>query len=282
MLRMVMLGWHTPQCATAQELHRILLLSGPMPMPNSKVEWLKFMADRGEVLPESWTVAQIKARWEETRMGVAEVNEGLQAKLKMLYAKARKKSDLVAFMKSEGYLNTEGTVAVLTSRVEKAMHEEFEPTGGELVGFGKYGDLTMRQVTEKHASYIEWCKETVWEDSNVHWRMHRLVQYATRHHHATAVMESKGKTMMRSMPDPPDEKSSGGFSVVSEAVYSAKQAATVAADVENLKSQMEAMHNYHAALMVKHEDLQRENAELRKENAELQLQATRSKNRKEM
>ena len=238
------------------------------------------MAERGEILPESWTVTQIRARWDELRLGRAERGEGLQAKLEVLYQKARKKADLVEFMKAQGCQKTDGTIATLVSRMEKLMHEEFEPTGDELVGFGKHGDLTMRQVVENHSGYIERCKTTVWEDTDHHWRMNRLVAYATRHQHATAVRASQ--SMMKMGPGPPVASSSDGYSMVSAAESTPAVTQSLLADVEAMKSQMGGMQAQYAQLMVKHEDLQRENAELRKENAELTTTTARSKNRKEM
>ena len=54
--------------------------------------------------------------------------------------------------------------------------QRYQPSGKELVGFGKYGYMTFRQLRQQR-QYCEWVTKTAKEADSPHWRLLRLVRW---------------------------------------------------------------------------------------------------------
>ena len=247
----------------------------------------------GEDPPKSWTVTQLKVRYEElqTANHEAEGND-LQAALKeMKRANRGKKSEFLTFLQKEGITyGTTDTMVQLAAKAEQQITERHEVSGTEQMGFGKFGALTMKEVMEEYPSYGEWCRTTMLEEKNTSWRLRRFVQYIEKHRArqhfkepqvnpdgmirekantkktATTLKVTKAaqpdgyiKNPKNCIEDGSETSESGG----SFAMVSASSAAGASETAEILRLQMEL-------------------AAIREEKTDLELQVARQKTRKEM
>ena len=109
----------------------------------TKEEWVQCLKSLGEDPPKSWTVTQLKVRYEElqTANHEAEGND-LQAALnkEMKRANRGKKSEFLTFLQKEGVTyGTTDAMVQLAAKAEQQITERHEVSGTEQMGFGIRG-----------------------------------------------------------------------------------------------------------------------------------------------
>lgn len=264
------------------------------------------MAEKNFAVPSKWTLVQIKAHWEEMKAeDVGTTNQEMEDRLKSLKRASQKKGDLTVFLTKEGIPHTNNmTVAQLFSKGERSIVEDYEPMGGEMMGFGQHGDQTLQMVLDKFPSYMTWVVTTAQESDTAHWRLKRVAGWVTRQRAQQALeqphpMKSKGNNPYpkSKMPPPPSSISSGSFEKISGASEPSLNLATSTTkeEEEKLKAYLQWMRGqeetekFSKAKIPESTDVLDENAqlklrimELEKEKNELSLQQARNKARKEM
>ena len=178
-----------------------------------KEEWIRRLKEQGENPPPSCTVAQLQGRYAEImeRQEAIEPQKGLEEAIKaMKKASRQKKAEFQRFLDEQGvsYGKTD-TVQQLACKAE----EQITMVRGhrsELMGFGRHGALTMREVMEDHGAYAQWCRTTMAEE-DTSWRMRRFVMYAEKYF-AEKKMESEANRNATKIPENPSRKPSGAIS----------------------------------------------------------------------
>ena len=162
MLRTVM---HTHSLLRIQAIVASLLCPTPivMPLPTTKAQWVAKLQEEGVTVPSEWTLLQIKAHYAEIMETQKQQGNSKTLEETDLRRRAKKKAD---------------TIAALTAKGERAICQKYPPQGGEKVGFGKHGDLSLDQVIAQFPSYVNWCRETIQDAEDPYWKMERLVPYA--------------------------------------------------------------------------------------------------------
>ena len=148
--------FHIKQC-TLQPLQRPSSLTHSSPilyfsaMPYvKKEEWIRRLQEQGENPPTSWTVAQLQGRYAEImeREEVDDPHKGLEEAMKaMKKASRQKKAEFQRFLDEKGVIyGKTDTVQQLVCKAEEQITTKFEVSGKEVMGFGRHGALTMREV----------------------------------------------------------------------------------------------------------------------------------------
>eukprot|EP00435_Cladocopium_sp_Y103_P016472 s2436_g4.t1 len=236
-----------------------------MPMPATRQGWVELFQTLGEEVPKTWTLAQLKAHWEDVKPKANHLT--LEYKLKELKKASRKKGNLMEFLQVQGIsFNPSMTIAQMMNLGEKEITQLFEPTDEEFVGFGKHGNLTYIELYEKHPSYLVWAKKEVMESDDPGWRLERLVRWYSQMSAKARVPNSKVKSTSK-LPEV-DQLSQGSFSMVSENH-----------GLQEERAEIEKMRH---TLMMKMQEVEAKEKELDQEKEEMQLSENRHKNRKEM
>ena len=142
----------------------------------TKSDLMKKLAGYGEQVPSTWTVLQLRSRLTELKdaekEGKIQTLEGEMAQLKKASAK---KVTLVAFLTDRDIQIPEhATISRLFNLGEEKITLRYLPNSTDLVGFGKYGNMTYRQLKEAHPAYCRWVIDTAQEADSPHWRLVRL------------------------------------------------------------------------------------------------------------
>ena len=259
----------------AQTLRTPKRLTGcvSMPVPTTRAQWVAMMAEKGTAIPDSWSLMQIKAHWAELQQQGQPVNNGeMEARIKALKKASNRRADLVDFLTKEGVPHSQNaTIAQLYAKGEQAITEDYEPQGTELMGFGKYGGLTMEMVMERHPSYMKWVVETYQETDQFHWRLKRA---------ATFALQAQSKKSYKE-PHPQKVVSQKGSSIANGSDGSFEKVPEDKHEFSPTQSSQKIKHfSMDAATQIA--ELQQKIQQLENEKAEMELQAGRSKNRKEM
>lgn len=183
-----------------------------MPQPRNKAGWIDLLREAGEEVPASWTILQMKTKWEELQSAKVEITENnLEEKIKGLKRASRKKADLTDFLKTEEIpMSSNATIAQMFARAEEAITQRFEPKGNELMGFGKHGNMTFQETLDQAPGYATWCKTTVMETDDCSWHMKRFVKWLHMQEHGEK-FRTKAKAKPKSAPSVADS-----FSIVSD------------------------------------------------------------------
>ena len=134
----------------------------------TKSDLMKKLAGYGEQVPSTWTVLQLRSRLTELKDAEKEVQtlEGEMAQLKKASAK---KVTLVAFLTDRDIQIPEhATISRLFNLGEEKITLRYLPNSTDLVGFGKYGNMTYRQLKEAHPAYCRWVIDTAQEADSPH------------------------------------------------------------------------------------------------------------------
>ena len=266
----------------AQTLRTLSTLPGltSMPAPTTRAQWVSLLAEKGTVVPDSWSVMQMKAHLAELQQKDQPISNGeMEVRIKALKKASNRRADLVNFLTKEGIpYSQHATIAQLYAKGEQAITEDYEPQGKELMGFGKFGGLTMEEVMDRHPSYMKWVVDTYQETDQFHWRLKRAAVYAMQaqakkdyqepHPQEPHPQNTKSK---KATPHISAAGSDGSFEKVSEGKHefsptqSFQKTKHVSTDAETQIA-----------------ELQLKIQQLENEKAEMELQAARSKNRKEM
>ena len=266
----------------AQTLRTLSTLPGltSMPAPTTRAQWVSLLAEKGTVVPDSWSVMQMKAHLAELQQKDQPISNGeMEVRIKALKKASNRLADLVNFLTKEGIpYSQHATIAQLYAKGEQAITEDYEPQGKELMGFGKFGGLTMEEVMDRHPSYMKWVVDTYQETDQFHWRLKRAAVYAMQaqakkdyqepHPQEPHPQNTKSK---KATPHISAAGSDGSFEKVSEGKHefsptqSFQKTKHVSTDAETQIA-----------------ELQLKIQQLENEKAEMELQAARSKNRKEM
>ena len=266
----------------AQTLRTLSTLPGltSMPAPTTRAQWVSLLAEKETVVPDSWSVMQMKAHLAELQQKDQPISNGeMEVRIKALKTASNRLADLVNFLTKEGIpYSQHATIAQLYAKGEQAITEDYEPQGKELMGFGKFGGLTMEEVMDRHPSYMKWVVDTYQETDQFHWRLKRAAVYAMQaqakkdyqepHPQEPHPQNTKSK---KATPHISAAGSDGSFEKVSEGKHefsptqSFQKTKHVSTDAETQIA-----------------ELQLKIQQLENEKAEMELQAARSKNRKEM
>ena len=229
--------------------------------------------DRGA--RHSWSVMQMKAHLAELQQKDQPISNGeMEVRIKALKKASNRRADLVNFLTKEGIpYSQHATIAQLYAKGEQAITEDYEPQGKELMGFGKFGGLTMEEVMDRHPSYMKWVVDTYQETDQFHWRLKRAAVYAMQAQAKKDYQEPhpQNTKSKKATPHTSAAGSEGSFEKVSEGKHefsptqSFQKTKHVSTDAETQIA-----------------ELQLKIQQLENEKAEMELQAARSKNRKEM
>lgn len=248
-------------------------------MAPKKAELVEKLREMGEEVPSSWTIPQIRARMAEVKESTkGDPDRTLKGKLQKLHQAARNKGILMEHLKDLGIpVNPNKTIAQMVSQGEEEIHSLFEPDSSEMVGFGKFGNLTYQQVWDEQMSYISWVLTTNQESDNPHWRLRRLARWAQQEKHQTATKTkmspakaSTHTTKNEGYNTKKAESSAGSFSLVSSA------------DASQIKKELEEVEQLRQILQKKMEAVQDQEEALEMEKLEMSHTEGRHKNRKEM
>ena len=261
----------------AQTLRTLSTLPGltSMPAPTTRAQWVSLLAEKGTVVPDSWSVMQMKAHLAELQQKDQPISNGeMEVRIKALKKASNRLADLVNFLTKEGIpYSQHATIAQLYAKGEQAITEDYEPQGKELMGFGKFGGLTMEGVMDRHPSYMKWVVDTYQETDQFHWRLKRAAVYAMQAQAKKDYQEPhpQNTKSKKATPHISAAGSDGSFEKVSEGKHefsptqSFQKTKHVSTDAETQIA-----------------ELQLKIQQLENEKAEMELQAARSKNRKEM
>ena len=261
----------------AQTLRTLSTLPGltSMPAPTTRAQWVSLLAEKGTVVPDSWSVMQMKAHLAELQQKDQPISNGeMEVRIKALKKASNRRADLVNFLTKEGIpYSQHATIAQLYAKGEQAITEDYEPQGKELMGFGKFGGLTMEEVMDRHPSYRKWVVDTYQETDQFHWRLKRAAVYAMQAQAKKDYQEPhpQNTKSKKAIPHISAAGSDGSFEKVSEGKHefsptqSFQKTKHVSTDAETQIA-----------------ELQLKIQQLENEKAEMELQAARSKNRKEM
>ena len=261
----------------AQTLRTLSTLPGltSMPAPTTRAQWVSLLAEKGTVVPDSWSVMQMKAHLAELQQKDQPISNGeMEVRIKALKKASNHRADLVNFLTKEGIpYSQHATIAQLYAKGEQAITEDYEPQGKELMGFGKFGGLTMEEVMDRHPSYMKWVVDTYQETDQFHWRLKRAAVYAMQAQAKKDYQEPhpQNTKSKKAIPHISAAGSDGSFEKVSEGKHefsptqSFQKTKHVSTDAETQIA-----------------ELQLKIQQLENEKAEMELQAARSKNRKEM
>lgn len=261
----------------AQTLRTLSTLPGltSMPAPTTRAQWVSLLAEKGTVVPDSWSVMQMKAHLAELQQKDQPISNGeMEVRIKALKKASNRLADLVNFLTKEGIpYSQHATIAQLYAKGEQAITEDYEPQGKELMGFGKFGGLTMEEVMDRHPSYMKWVVDTYQETDQFHWRLKRAAVYAMQAQAKKDYQEPhpQNTKSKKAIPHISAAGSDGSFEKVSEGKHefsptqSFQKTKHVSTDAETQIA-----------------ELQLKIQQLENEKAEMELQAARSKNRKEM
>ena len=261
----------------AQTLRTLSTLPGltSMPAPTTRAQWVSLLAEKGTVVPDSWSVMQMKAHLAELQQKDQPISNGeMEVRIKALKKASNRRADLVNFLTKEGIpYSQHATIAQLYAKGEQATTEDYEPQGKELMGFGKFGGLTMEEVMDRHPSYMKWVVDTYQETDQFHWRLKRAAVYAMQAQAKKDYQEPHPQNIKskKAIPHISAAGSDGSFEKVSEGKHefsptqSFQKTKHVSTDAETQIA-----------------ELQLKIQQLENEKAEMELQAARSKNRKEM
>ena len=261
----------------AQTLRTLSTLPGltSMPAPTTRAQWVSLLAEKGTVVPDSWSVMQMKAHLAELQQKDQPISNGeMEVRIKALKKASNRRADLVNFLTKEGIpYSQHATIAQLYAKGEQAITEDYEPQGKELMGFGKFGGLTMEEVMDRHPSYMKWVVDTYQETDQFHWRLKRAAVYAMQAQAKKDYQEPhpQNTKSKKAIPHISAAGSDGSFEKVSEGKHefsptqSFQKTKHVSTDAETQIA-----------------ELQLKIQQLENEKAEMELQAARSKNRKEM
>ena len=261
----------------AQILRTLRNLPGlvTMPAPSTRAQWVTMLAEKGTVVPESWSIMQMKAHWAELQLKDQPVSNGeMEVRIKALKKASNRRADLVDFLTKEGVPHSQNaTIAQLYAKGEQAITEDYEPQGKELMGFGKFGDLTLEEVMDRHPSYMKWVVETYQETDQFHWRLKRAAVFAMQTQAKKGYQEPHPQNTKSKKPvsSPSVKGSDGSFEKVSED----KHGFSPTQSLQKTKHFSMDAENQIAELQLKIQQLENE-------KAEMELQTARSKNRKEM
>lgn len=261
----------------AQTLRTLSTLPGltSMPAPTTRAQWVSLLAEKGTVVPDSWSVMQMKAHLAELQQKDQPISNGeMEVRIKALKKASNRRADLVNFLTKEGIpYSQHATIAQLYAKGEQAITEDYEPQAKELMGFGKFGGLTMEEVMDRHPSYMKWVVDTYQETDQFHWRLKRAAVYAMQAQAKKDYQEPhpQNTKSKKATPHTSAAGSEGSFEKVSEGKHefsptqSFQKTKHVSTDAETQIA-----------------ELQLKIQQLENEKAEMELQAARSKNRKEM
>ena len=261
----------------AQTLRTLSTLPGltSMPAPTTRAPWVSLLAEKGTVVPDSWSVMQMTAHLAELQQKDQPIGNGeMEVLIKALKKASNRRADLVNFLTKEGIpYSQHATIAQLYAKGEQAITEDYEPQGKELMGFGKFGGLTMEEVMDRHPSYRKWVVDTYQETDQFHWRLKRAAVYAMQAQAKKDYQEPhpQNTKSKKAIPHISAAGSDGSFEKVSEGKHefsptqSFQKTKHVSTDAETQIA-----------------ELQLKIQQLENEKAEMELQAARSKNRKEM
>ena len=261
----------------AQTLRTLSTLPGltSMPAPTTRAQWVSLLAEKGTVVPDSWSVMQMEAHLAELQQKDQPISNGeMEVRIKALKKASNRRADLVNFLTKEGIpYSQHATIAQLYAKGEQAITEDYEPQGKELMGFGKFGGLTMEEVMDRHPSYRKWVVDTYQETDQFHWRLKRAAVYAMQAQAKKDYQEPhpQNTKSKKAIPHISAAGSDGSFEKVSEGKHefsptqSFQKTKHVSTDAETQIA-----------------ELQLKIQQLENEKAEMELQAARSKNRKEM
>ncbi len=135
--------------------------------------------EHGEEPPSSWKKTQLRARLEELKeeKGTNTVDQ-LKSMTVALNKAARKKSWLQEHVRDilQVPLTMNETIPQLLAKANKAIMEQVPPTGRDVMGFGKYAEMSYLEVRMHHPDYVQWCLKTEAEE-DVNWRMQRFLKW---------------------------------------------------------------------------------------------------------
>ena len=261
----------------AQTLRTLSTLPGltSMPAPTTRAQWVSLLAEKGTVVPDSWSVMQMKAHLAELQQKDQPISNGeMEVRIKALKKASNRRADLVNFLTKEGIpYSQHATIAQLYAKGEQAITEDYEPQGQELMGFGKFGGLTMEEVMDRHPSYRKWVVDTYQETDQFHWRLKRAAVYAMQAQAKKDYQEPhpQNTKSKKAIPHISAAGSDGSFEKVSEG----KHECSPTQSFQKTKHVSTDAETQIAELQLKIQQLENE-------KAEMELQAARSKNRKEM
>ncbi|CAE7237210.1 RE1 [Symbiodinium pilosum] len=148
---------------------------------STKADIQKKLQELGEAVPESWTLLQMKGRLyelkEEMKSGALKT---LASELKALKKASGKKDNLRNFFRENGLEYEDNwTIQKMFNHAEMKITLKYPPTDSDVVGFGKFGDMTYAAVLDHHPSYCQWIQKTQKESDSPHWRLTRLSTWLT-------------------------------------------------------------------------------------------------------
>ena len=129
---------------------------------------------------------------------------------------AHRKADLQVFVRDSLSVQITGseTISQLQSKAMRAILESTPAVPEDEMGFGEHSSLSYMQVLKDYPKYLQWCRQTMKEES-VNWRMERFVKWANAWEHNKTSHRRKG------MPAPSDPASSAtdtSFSLISQQI----------------------------------------------------------------
>ena len=262
-----------PDFAKANPVHPCRFIMAP-----KKADLLEQLRGLGEVVPEKWTIPQIKARLAELKEeGKGSAESSLKGKLQKLHQASKNKGTLMEHLKDLGIpVSSNKTIAQMVALGEEETHALFEPEDQEYVGFGKFGDKTYLEVWTENPSYASWVLTTNQESDSPHWRLRRMARWLQMKKHQQAV---KMTPTSPKKPSETAESSVGSFSLVDSKGYPEDKTSPTKSQMMQDLEELEQMRQ---ALKDKIHSVAQQEAALQIEKAEMSHTEGRHKNRKEM
>ena len=136
--------------------------------------------------------------------------------IQQLNKAAHRKADLQVFVRDSLSVQITGseTISQLQSKAMRAILESTPAVPEDEMGFGEHSSLSYMQVLKDYPKYLQWCRQTMKEES-VNWRMERFVKWANAWEHNKTSHRRKG------VPAPSDPASSAtdtSFSLISQQI----------------------------------------------------------------
>jgi len=186
-------------------------------MSLSKATLREKLGEFNEKPPTNWNRSQLAARLAElttTKLSHAELKK--KELIQQLNKAAHRKADLQVFVRDSLSVQITGseTISQLQSKAMRAILESTPAVPEDEMGFGEHSSLSYMQVLKDYPKYLQWCRQTMKEES-VNWRMERFVKWANAWEHNKTSHRRKG------MPAPSDPASSAtdtSFSLISQQI----------------------------------------------------------------
>ena len=138
----------------------------------TKTDLVLHLRAYGEEPPRAWTKVELRQRLYDLE-AAGEITIAKGGKQKTPYQEAvaklnkasHRKAHLVSYVQ-ENLNMTVGpneTIAMIQKRAMAQLMENIPGSGGDLMGYGKYADVTYEQVVKTDPQYVEWAKTTASE-----------------------------------------------------------------------------------------------------------------------